>query len=120
MSPVSDDVSPAGPEFPRVAPSTATPGFGGVDRLGQSALPRGDHVPPEHARTIRAIFAEVAGGYSAIGRLRATGFLIDRGGSLDGDLIVCIPAVRTRIDELDGLVAAHGVRIDKPQGTSGP
>jgi hypothetical protein len=67
------------------------------------------------ARTIRAVFADATDGYTAVHRLRGTGFRIDLAGAIDGDLIVTIEANRARFDELAVLVAAHNGRIDTEQ-----
>lgn len=68
--------------------------------------------PAEQPRTVRAVFADAADGYAAVGGLRAAGFPIDLAGSIEGDLIVSIQAARSRMDELATLIAAHQGRLE--------
>ena len=106
MIPVGIDEERArrGPGSTRQPRSDAPSSNSDVERHGQA----GGH---DRSRPICAVFADATDGYSAVGRLRASGFRIDLAGSIDGDLIVTIEAGRARLDELAALIAAHQGRI---------
>ena len=97
-------------ELDRRFRDTPAPGQrGAIDDARTIVRGEGGH---EQARKVCAVFADASDGYSAVGRLRASGFRIDLAGSIDGDLVVTIQAGRNRLDELATLIATHQGWID--------